>query len=104
MNSRIVYLTTTLVILIFATDRMLDLGFIPRLPDRQQVLQACVFVVIFLIAIALYFLPTLLAFQRHYPHKWLLAVGNSLFGATLLGWFICLAVVLTCENGEQSKA
>ncbi|MGC0055770.1 superinfection immunity protein (plasmid) [Brucella pituitosa] len=48
-------------------------------------------VIIILIAIAvIFFLPSIIAFNRGHPNRWIIFIINFVFGATLLGWLICL--------------
>lgn len=42
--------------------------------------------VVALIVIAIYFLPTLIAFYRRHPNRWLIFVINTVFGGMGLGW------------------
>lgn len=42
--------------------------------------------VVALIAIVVFFLPTLIAFYRRHPNRWLIFVINTVFGGTGLGW------------------
>lgn len=38
------------------------------------------------IAIAVYFLPTIIAIRRHYAYKGIIAVINLVFGLSGIGW------------------
>ena len=42
--------------------------------------------IILLIAAVLYFIPTIVAFARHHPNRWIIGVINTVFGGTGLGW------------------
>jgi hypothetical protein len=44
------------------------------------------------VVLGVYFLPSLIAFQRDPPHKGSVLVINCFFGWTLLGWVISLAM------------
>lgn len=46
------------------------------------------------IVVALYFLPTMLAFNRNVPSPWSVAAINALLGWTLIGWAVALAMGL----------
>lgn len=35
-------------------------------------------------------LPTLIAFVRRHPHRWLIFLVNAFAGPTVVGWFIAL--------------
>jgi len=45
-------------------------------------------VIILVLIIALYMLPTLIAFGRDHPHRRAVTLLNILFGWTLLGWIL----------------
>jgi hypothetical protein len=44
--------------------------------------------------VALYFVPTIVAFNRNVVNKWSVAVINGFLGWTLLGWVVALAMAL----------
>jgi hypothetical protein len=44
-----------------------------------------------LILWALYITPTVIAFRRGHPNRWMIAMVNVVFGATLFGWFFAMA-------------
>ncbi len=51
----------------------------------------CFLAVILIIVIGLiYFIPTLVAFKRNHPNRWVIFVLNLCLGATLVAWLICL--------------
>jgi len=54
------------------------------------------FLVIALIALAIYFLPTIVAFNRSqkHPYRWFVFFANLLFGFTVLGWLLTLSVAM----------
>ena len=67
------------------------------------------FVVISLIATLLYMIPTIVAFCRTHPNRWLIAVVNITLGGTGIGWlgalvWACSAAHLsaTGNNGGES--
>jgi hypothetical protein len=43
-------------------------------------------ILLLLAVVALYLLPTLIAFGREHPHRQDVALVNILFGWTLIGW------------------
>ena len=43
-------------------------------------------IVLGLIAIVLFFLPTIIAFRRDHRNRWVIFLINFVFGATVLGW------------------
>ena len=50
------------------------------------------FVIILLLCVIIYMLPTLIAYARDIPSRQTVTVVNIIFGWTLIGWFICLPV------------
>ncbi len=43
--------------------------------------------ILFFIAVSyIYFLPSIIAFRRHHPHRWPILAIDVLFGATGIGW------------------
>ena len=48
------------------------------------------FAAVLLMLVALYFLPSIVAFSRRHANRWLILLLNAVFGATVLGWFGCL--------------
>ncbi|MGW6203129.1 superinfection immunity protein [Streptomyces sp. NPDC055089] len=47
-----------------------------------------------LIGMAVYLLPSLIAFNRGTDNRWLVLVINVIFGATFLGWVVALVLAL----------
>lgn len=47
-----------------------------------------------LIICALYIAPTVIAFRGNHPNRWIIAVINIVFGATLLGWLVAMVWAL----------
>jgi len=45
----------------------------------------------FLIIGLIYILPSIVAFQRDHPNRWLILVINLAFGGTIIGWGVALA-------------
>lgn len=46
--------------------------------------------IISLIIFVIYFLPTIIAFNRNHRNRWVIFLINIVFGATLIGWLIAL--------------
>jgi len=46
----------------------------------------------FLIVLALYFLPSIIALARHVPHRASVVVINVFLGWTFIGWVVALAM------------
>ncbi|GAA0436118.1 superinfection immunity protein [Streptomyces luteireticuli] len=42
------------------------------------------------VLIALYLVPSIVAFNRSHPKRWLVLVINLVFGGTLVGWVVAL--------------
>jgi Superinfection immunity protein len=53
---------------------------------------AAVGLVIWLAAIAAYFIPTVIAWIRHVPHRGSVTVINVFLGWTVIGWVVALAM------------
>ncbi|MFK0046496.1 superinfection immunity protein [Streptomyces sp. NPDC090741] len=51
-------------------------------------------VAIGVIGVGLYFLPSILAFNRETDNRWLVLVINLFFGGTFVGWFLALYLTL----------
>lgn len=51
-------------------------------------------IVIFIVTLAIYLAPAIVALVRDVEHKWLIAAGNLLFGWTAVGWVICLVFAI----------
>lgn len=50
--------------------------------------------VIYLVCLAIYIFPSLVAFHREHRHRWLILLVNIAFGATLIGWLVALVWAL----------
>ncbi len=51
---------------------------------------ASYFMIFMIILLAIYFLPTIIAFNRQHRHRWVILIVNVVFGCTLLGWLVAL--------------
>ncbi len=54
---------------------------------------------------AIYMTPTIIAFQRRHPNRWIIAALNLMLGATGIAWLGCLIWslgILHVENPAQS--
>jgi hypothetical protein len=49
---------------------------------------------ILVMAMGIYFVPTLIAFDRQVVNKWSVLVVNGLLGWTLIGWAVALALAV----------
>lgn len=53
------------------------------------------FVVVFYFGLAIiYAIPTIVAFRRNHPNRWIIAVINMAFGGTIIGWGVALVWAL----------
>lgn len=52
-----------------------------------SILVGCLLLAIALMSLALLGLPTLIAFSRQHRNRWVIALINVVFGATIIGWF-----------------
>lgn len=43
-------------------------------------------------------IPTIIAFYRNHPNRWLIGAINAVFGPTLLGWLVCLVWALSAAH------
>lgn len=47
--------------------------------------------IVFLIIGIIYIAPSILAFRRDHPNRWIILVINVAFGGTIIGWGVALA-------------
>jgi hypothetical protein len=53
------------------------------------------------VLICLYFLPTIIAFERKTANRNSVAVINTLLGWTFIGWVVSLAMAVSGNRGQQ---
>lgn len=58
--------------------------------EQGDVILAIVVIAILLIAAVIFIMPTIVAFYRGHPNRWVIMLINVVFGATLLGWLASL--------------
>lgn len=58
--------------------------------DMQTALLALAFIVAIVVILAVIFIPTVVAFRRQHPNRWLIFVVNLAFGGTIVGWVAAL--------------
>lgn len=58
----------------------------------------------FLIVGIIYVLPTILAFRRSHPNRWIILVINVAFGGTIIGWGIALVWALRSAHRVGSAS
>ena len=51
-----------------------------------------------LIGLAIYVVPTVMAFQRSHPNRWIIFAINMAFGATVIGWIGALVWALNVAH------
>ncbi|KQP00333.1 superinfection immunity protein [Methylobacterium sp. Leaf91] len=50
--------------------------------------------VVVTVCVAVYSLPSIIAFHRRHPNRWVILAVNALFGGTLVGWVVALVWAL----------
>ncbi|MFI5410594.1 superinfection immunity protein [Kaistia sp. UC242_56] len=60
------------------------------------------FLAILVVVALVYAIPSIIAFSRGHPNRWAILVVNLCFGATLIGWLICLVWAMNAVH--RSKA
>ncbi len=58
---------------------------------ENQAVELLVLGIVFLIIGLVFILPSIVAFRRDHPNRWLILVINLAFGGTIIGWGIALA-------------
>lgn len=58
--------------------------------DIQTALLALAFIAGITVFLAVIFIPTIVAFRRQHPNRWLIFVVNLAFGGTVVGWIAAL--------------
>ncbi len=58
--------------------------------DMQTALLALAFIAAIIVILAVIFIPTIVAFRRQHPNRWLIFVVNLAFGGTIVGWVAAL--------------
>lgn len=59
---------------------------------------------IFLIGGIIYIVPSIVAFRRNHPNRWIILVINIVFGSTILGWGIALVWALRAVHRVGSTS
>jgi hypothetical protein len=62
------------------------------------------FGIVLLIIGAIYVAPTLVAFRRDHPNRWIILVINVAFGGTIIGWGIALAWAMRAAHRVGSTS
>ena len=58
---------------------------------------------LFAMLVGLYFLPTIIAVDRHVVNKWSVVVINVFLGWTLIGWVVALAMALRTATEKSGQ-
>jgi hypothetical protein len=58
----------------------------------------------FLIAGIVYIVPSIVAFRRNHPNRWIILVINIAFGTTIVGWGIALAWAMRAAHRVGSTS
>ena len=61
-------------------------------------------VILLILIVTIYLLPTVIAFGRDVSHRHTIAVINILFGWTLIAWLICFVWALLAETAIDEYA
>lgn len=61
-----------------------------------------VLAIFFLVLAIIYAIPTLVAFRRNHPNRWIIAVINMAFGGTIIGWGVALVWALRAVHRPGS--
>jgi hypothetical protein len=62
-----------------------------QMPMESQAFELLILGIGFLVFVLVYTLPSIVAFRRNHPNRWLILVINLAFGGTIIGWGIALA-------------
>jgi hypothetical protein len=57
-----------------------------------------------LIAAIVYIIPTIVAFRRNHPNRWIILVINVAFGGTVIGWGIALVWAMRAAHRVGSTS
>ena len=61
------------------------------------------FVPLFYLGLAIiYVIPSIVAFRRNHPNRWIIAVINMAFGGTIIGWGVALVWALRAVHRPGS--
>jgi hypothetical protein len=63
-----------------------------------------VFVILLLLCVIIYMLPTVIAYARDVPSRRTITVVNIIFGWTLIGWFIAFLWAMLAEISIDEPA
>lgn len=70
----------------------------------NQPYDGIVVLLVVLAFVAIYSTPSVIAFWRRHPNRWLIAVINIVFGGTLLGWLIALVWALKAFHVDDAQS
>lgn len=58
--------------------------------------------IFFLVLAIIYAIPTIVAFRRNHPNRWLILVINIAFGGTIIGWGVAMVWALRAVHRPGS--
>jgi hypothetical protein len=58
--------------------------------------------IVFLIIGIIYIAPSIVAFRRNHPNRWIILVINIAFGGTIIGWGLALAWAVGAVHRPES--
>ena len=61
-------------------------------------------IVAFLIVSIIYIAPSMIAFRRNHPNRWIILVVNLAFGSTIIGWGVALVWALRAAHRVGSAS
>ena len=87
---KLFYLKTTNIVRLIVYYVVFVVSFYPRavVAANDQDLSSVVLLLVIVIFGAIYFIPTIVAFEKGHPNRWVILIINSFFGATFFGWII----------------
>lgn len=60
--------------------------------------------IVFLIAGIIYIIPSIVAFRRDHPNRWIILVINVAFGGTIIGWGIAMVWAMRAAHRVGSTS
>jgi hypothetical protein len=73
-------------------------------PPSDDTALAIFLVIGFLIAGIIYIMPSIVAFRRNHPNRWIILIINVAFGGTLIGWGIALVWAMRAAHRVGSTS
>jgi hypothetical protein len=73
-------------------------------PPSDDLAVVIVLGISFLIAGIIYIMPSIIAFRRSHPNRWIILVINIAFGGTIIGWGIALVWAMRAAHRVGSTS